>query len=108
MRSLPLIALVLVLPRLPQRLLAADVLPRFDTQRNCRAEVAESSGIGETLESCVKDEQSAKNELAAQWPHFSRDHKLACVRETQIDTTPSYVELETCLEMLEGTSPGMR
>ncbi len=101
------LALILQLP--PQRLAAADdVLPRFDIQRSCRAEVAESSGIGETLESCVKDKEEAKSQLAAQWNRFSREDKSACIRQTRIDATPSYVELETCLEMLEGTSLGNR
>ena len=51
------------------------------------------------LEDCSKDEEEARDELANQWNQFAREDKTACIRETSADGTPSYVELETCLEM---------
>jgi hypothetical protein len=78
---------------------AADAAPKFDIATNCKAEVAGGSGIGETLESCINDEQQARDQLAQQWARFSKADKTICIRETSVDGTPSYVELQTCLEI---------
>lgn len=78
---------------------AADAVPKFNIAENCKAEVADASGIGGTLESCIRDEQLARDELVQRWAQFSKEDKTACLRETSIDGTPSYVELQTCLEM---------
>jgi len=83
---------------------AADAPPRFDIRRNCQLEISGGAGIGETLESCIRDEQQARDELAGQWSAFTPADRTSCIRETSIDGTPSYVELQTCLEMLEGPS----
>ncbi|HZR87212.1 MAG TPA: hypothetical protein VFB02_10415 [Bradyrhizobium sp.] len=80
---------------------AADPFPKFDIAKNCKAEVAENSGIGETLESCTRDEQQAMQELMPQWDHYRREDKTVCIRETSLDGSPSYVELQTCLEIAD-------
>ena len=80
---------------------AADPFPKFDIAKNCKAEVAENSGIGETLESCTRDEQQAMQELMPQWDHYRREDKNVCMRETGLDGSPSYVELQTCLEIAD-------
>ncbi len=61
---------------------AADPFPKFDIAKNCKAEVAENTGIGETLESCTRDEQQAMQELMPQWDHYRREDKNVCMRET--------------------------
>jgi hypothetical protein len=80
---------------------AAEPFPKFDIAKNCKAEVAENSGIGETLESCTHDEQQAMQELMPQWDHYRGEDKTACIRETGLDGSPSYVELQTCLEIAD-------
>ncbi|MCA1454010.1 hypothetical protein I6F35_12385 [Bradyrhizobium sp. BRP22] len=78
---------------------AADPVPKFDVARICKAETAETVGGGETLASCVKAEEQARTQLAGQWSKFTTQDKATCISESSIDGTPSYVELETCLEM---------
>jgi hypothetical protein len=82
---------------------AADGVPKFDIAKNCKAEVAGGAGIGETLDSCTRDEEQARQQLIPQWDRFGRDDKLTCIRETSMDGSPSYVELQTCLEMANDT-----
>lgn len=77
---------------------AADNVPNFDIAKNCKAEVAGGSGI-ETLESCTRDEERARQQLIPQWDQYSRENKTICTREAGLDGTPSYVELQTCLEI---------
>jgi hypothetical protein len=78
---------------------AADAVPKFDIAGICKAETAETAGIGETLESCMKAEEQSRTQVAAQWSKFATEDRAACTRASSIDDTPSYVELQTCLEM---------
>ena len=78
---------------------ATDSMPRFDIDRSCRSELSGGSAIGETMTSCKADEERARDALGPRWSSFSREDKSLCIKETQIDGAPSYVELETCLEM---------
>jgi hypothetical protein len=78
---------------------AADAVPKFDIAKNCKAEVADASGVGETMTSCMRDEEDAKRQLAERWAQFAKDDKSVCISETSMDGTPSYVELQTCLEI---------
>jgi hypothetical protein len=78
-----------------------DSFPKFDVAKNCKAEVSENSGIGETLESCTRDEEHAQQELMPQWDHYTKEDRNTCLRETSLDGTPSYVELQTCLEIAD-------
>lgn len=77
----------------------ADGFPRFDIERGCKAEVAEPGGTGETMAGCVSDETRARDELQPQWSRYRKSDQVTCVKETSIDGTPSYVELQICLEM---------
>ncbi len=82
-----------------QSLAATDNVPKFDIERSCRLELSGGSSIGETMASCKADEERARDELVPRWSSFSAADKRLCIQETQIDGSPSYVELETCLEM---------
>ncbi len=73
----------------------ADTVPNFDIVRECRSE----GGSTATLERCAADEAAARDQLQPQWTQFSPRDKTVCLRETSMDSTPSYVELLTCLEM---------
>lgn len=77
---------------------AADALPKYDSAKNCKAQLNYVLGIGQTEAACVSDEQQARQQLASDWNTFSPAEKASCIRETNIGT-PSYVELQTCLQM---------
>ena len=47
----------------------------------------------------MADELRAKDDLTQQWAGFAREDKVSCIRATSADGAPSYVELQTCLEM---------
>ena len=78
----------------------ADNVPKFDIARGCRVENAESPGLAEALplKKCVSDEQQALQELETQWPQFSNSDRATCTATTNTGSTPSYVELLTCLQ----------
>jgi hypothetical protein len=98
MRAL-LVALALTATTISYEARAADAVPNFDIARQCKDEAADASGIGESLASCISDEEQSKTNLGSEWQGFARQDKATCIRATTLDGTPSYVELETCLEM---------
>ena len=95
----PLIALMIASSFSTPSMAADKSVPKFDIERNCKAELAVDLGIGETLASCKADEERARDELASQWSDFTPADRNTCIAETKIDGTPSYVELLTCLEL---------
>jgi len=74
----------------------AGGLPTFDTAPGCRAAVDVMSG---SFETCMRDEQDARSQLAAQWEKFAAADRVACGRNATTGGFPSYVDLLTCLEM---------
>ncbi len=85
---------IVILASLPLTTIA-DSVPKFDIARECRSE----GGTKAVLERCATDEAEARDQLQPQWVQFSAHDKAACISETSMDGTPSYVELLICLEM---------
>jgi hypothetical protein len=79
----------------------ADNVPKFDIERGCRLDDAASEGLSEAqpLQKCISDEQQARRQLQTQWSQFSSSDRRTCVADTNTDSTPSYVELLTCLQI---------
>jgi hypothetical protein len=77
---------------------AVDALPKYDVAKNCKAELAYAIGIGQSEDACLNDEKQSREKLASEWGQYSKAAKSSCIQETNIGT-PSYVELQTCLEM---------
>jgi hypothetical protein len=77
---------------------SASALPRIDIQKTCRT-VAEGSlgGNIETFDTCISDEQKAREELAEGWTNFSARDKARCVLPAEYAS--NYTEWLICLEM---------
>ncbi len=74
---------------------AVDEVPTLDVGPGCRATV-DIAGV--SVESCLNDEKTAREELVKEWSQFSVPDKTRCTDETKT-YDPSYVELLTCLEL---------
>ncbi|WP_338834438.1 hypothetical protein [Bradyrhizobium septentrionale] len=77
----------------------ADGVPKFDIARSCKLDVAATAGLSvdQSLKSCMYDEQKAKRQLAGS--KFPAPSRASCVSQESIGGTPSYVSLQTCLQM---------
>jgi hypothetical protein len=53
----------------------------------------------EYRKSCINDEQKAKQQLAGRWSKVPAPSRASCVSQESIGGTPSYVSLQTCLQM---------
>jgi hypothetical protein len=96
---LPIVVLASV-PLTPLPVTAvADSVPKFDIAHECQSE----GGAQAVVDRCKEDEATARGQLGTQWDDFGAGDKSACIRETSVDGSPSYVELLTCLEMAKQT-----
>ena len=71
-------------------------LPQLDVGANCRGQ---AEGNKKTFESCMADEQRARDTIAREWGEFAKPDQTNCAKVTEIGGTSSYIELLTCLEM---------
>jgi hypothetical protein len=82
-------------------LIAAAGLPGIDPQKLCHASERRMPEIGgepmQTLNSCMIDEQEAREKLLKDWVTYPSSDKAFCMRTK--DYLPSYVEWITCAEM---------
>ena len=79
----------------------ADGVPKFDITRSCKLDAAATAGltVDQSLKSCVNDERKARQQLGSQWSKFPAPSRASCVSQESIGGTPSYVSLQTCLQM---------
>jgi hypothetical protein len=77
---------------------AADV-PRLDVARACRATAGADLGTTYDADRCLKSENDARDQLAAQWANYPAADRTLCTQTATMGGTASYVELITCLEL---------
>lgn len=87
---------------------AADGVPNINYEPGCRAAAAASTGLGITVDSqtvgaCITEEKEARDQLVQQWTQFPPDDRMHCEREAALGQMPSYVELQTCLQIARET-----
>ena len=70
-------------------------IPDVDVSPTCRSAARITP---ERMQSCMKDEQNAREQLEKGWSRYSVSDTTNCVATAKLGTF-SYVELLTCLEM---------
>jgi len=86
----------------------ADSVPTIDFERGCRASAAGSASLGivvdnQSISDCMTEERDARDKLAQQWVQFPPGDREHCEREAALGQMPSYVELQTCLQIARET-----
>ena len=92
-------ALLPVILTASQIVLAADAVPKFNLEQTCRAAGSVSASLGRSAGDCKRDEEDAHTKLQQDWAQYSPAQRTGCVRFSSLGSSPSYVELLTCLEM---------
>jgi hypothetical protein len=71
-------------------------VPTFDVSQTCRAEAADAPS---TREGCLRDEQSARDQLVREWQQYASADRTSCAQPVSSSGgIRSYVELLTCLQ----------
>ena len=83
----------------------AQQLPRLDIEATCKAAPRLLAGDADPFEGCMRDERDAERQLQGLWSGAAAAHRETCAAEAQIGGSPSYVDMLTCLQMAQGTTP---
>jgi hypothetical protein len=86
----------------------ADGVPNINYEKGCRASSAADASLGivgddQSINACMADEKNARDQLAQQWAQFSPGDREHCERLAAWGEMPSYVELQTCLQIARET-----
>jgi hypothetical protein len=84
---------------------AAQEPPRFNVEVTCRAAQPLTPQDTTPYESCMRDETAAERQLRDVWSSAAVSQRDMCGQEAQIGGTPSYVDMLTCLQIAQGTTP---
>jgi hypothetical protein len=74
--------------------------PKLDTRPSCEAAVRFALTAGRDEKACFDDEHTAQDAVTKSWSQYSADDKTQCVGMVNAGGPPSYVELQSCLEMM--------
>jgi len=89
-------------------LTVADNPPKFNVDPGCKAAAAINQSmdlaVSQSYESCMNDEESARQELINTWTKYTPQEKSRCVGQTEVGGTPSYVEVLECLLVTIGVN----
>src|SRR3712207_365965 len=84
---------------------AAQQLPRLDIEATCRTAPRLLAADANPFEGCMEDERDAERQLRGMWSGAAAAHLETCAGEAQVGGSPSYVDMLTCLQMAQGTTP---
>jgi hypothetical protein len=72
----------------------------LDVGPSCEAAARGSVVVGRDKAACMGDERTAQDEIIKHWSQFAPADKTQCVGMVRTGGPPSYVELQSCLEMM--------
>ena len=90
----------------PAVIRVADDVPRLPVEATCRASVEadKNMALPESFENCMRDENTAREQLGPIWAKSSSSVRDSCEKEAVVAGNASYVDLLTCLEMASEVS----
>jgi hypothetical protein len=77
----------------------ADDVPTLQIGPSCAAAGRGTVVIGRSKESCIADENAARDALQKSWSKYSATDKQQCLGMEKAGGPSSYVELQSCLEI---------
>lgn len=79
----------------------SDRVPKLNVEATCKASVEADKGLvlGQSYDDCMRDENSAQQQLLPIWLSNSDQIRNQCEGEATAAGSESYVDLLTCLQM---------
>jgi hypothetical protein len=75
--------------------------PKLNVGPSCDAAARGSVGAGRNTAACLSDENVALDGLKKNWTQYSSADKVVCVGMNRTGGASSYVELQSCLEIMK-------
>ncbi len=86
-----------------------DRVPVINVEQTCKASAETDKSVGialpQSVENCMRDENTAREQLATIWSTYSASTRDTCTQEATNVGTGSYVDLLTCMQMTDPTKP---
>ena len=79
---------------------AADGPPQLNVSQSCQAAARGSVVAGRNDEACLADERTSQDQITKNWSQYAAADKTLCIGMNETGGPPSYVELQSCLEIL--------
>ena len=83
----------------------ADRVPVIDVEKTCKETAATDKAtnldLPQSVENCMRDENAARQQVAAVWSNYSASIRDRCAAEATIAGIGSYVDLLTCMQMTD-------
>ena len=80
-----------------------DRVPVINVEQACKETAATDKAmnldLAQPVENCMRDENAAREQLAAIWTNYSAQVRNRCEQEATLVGTGSYVDLLTCMQM---------
>lgn len=85
----------------------SDAVPKLNVEATCRGSVEADKEMGlslpQSFDKCMKDENSAREQLGPIWSSYPPTVRTQCEGEAISAGEASYVDLLTCLQMNDGS-----
>jgi len=89
----------------PSVIPVADRVPVINVEETCKSTAATDKAMNldfpQSVENCMRDENAARQQLAAVWSTYSAPVRDRCWREATDAGIGSYVDLLTCMQMTD-------
>jgi len=101
-------------PRIQTTIPVSDRLPDFNIEGLCKATARDDAAMGlalaQPVDNCMRDETTAKQQLAAIWAQSAGPARDSCEGEaaTGLSDNQSYVDLLTCMQLAGVANMGMQ
>ena len=79
----------------------ADEPPKLDVTAPCNSTAQYALLVGRDKDTCLNDERMAETTLAQNWSKYSTGDKSQCIATVKTGGASSYVELLSCIEVLQ-------
>ncbi|OCK54468.1 hypothetical protein [Bradyrhizobium sp. LMTR 3] len=83
----------------------ADRVPVINVEQTCKETAATDKAmnldLSQSVESCLRDENTAREQVTAIWSNYSASIRNRCAQEATIAGMGSYVDLLTCMQMTD-------
>jgi hypothetical protein len=97
------IALLAASITLQSALALADSAPTLDVGPSCDVAAQGAVVIGRDKQACLSDEDAAHDTLKKNWNQYAAADRTQCVGLVRSGGPASYVELLSCLEIMQGS-----
>jgi hypothetical protein len=101
-------------PRIQTTIPVSDRLPDFNIEGLCKATARDDAAMGlalaQPVDNCMRDETTAKQQLAAIWAQSAGPARDSCEGEaaTGLRDSQSYVDLLTCMQLAGVATTGVQ